>query len=63
MVANPHITACAIATSPASRYEIARRALEADKDVFVEKLGFRSEVRLRKGLEELITWRRMAIDR
>jgi UDP-2-acetamido-3-amino-2,3-dideoxy-glucuronate N-acetyltransferase len=37
VMANPHITACAIATSPASHYEIARLALEADKDVFVEK--------------------------
>jgi hypothetical protein len=27
------------------------------------ELDFRGEVRLRKGLEELITWRRMAIDR
>jgi UDP-2-acetamido-3-amino-2,3-dideoxy-glucuronate N-acetyltransferase len=37
VLANPRVTACAIATTPASHYEIARLAVEADKDVFVEK--------------------------
>jgi UDP-2-acetamido-3-amino-2,3-dideoxy-glucuronate N-acetyltransferase len=37
VIADPRITACAIATPPASHHEIARLALRADKDVFVEK--------------------------
>jgi UDP-2-acetamido-3-amino-2,3-dideoxy-glucuronate N-acetyltransferase len=37
LMANPRITACAVATPPAGHYEMARRALEAGKDVFVEK--------------------------
>jgi len=37
VVADQRLTACAIATSPASHHDIARRLLEAGKDVFVEK--------------------------
>jgi UDP-2-acetamido-3-amino-2,3-dideoxy-glucuronate N-acetyltransferase len=36
-LADPQITAVALATPAVSRYQMAREALEADKDVFVEK--------------------------
>jgi len=36
-IADPAVRACAIAAPAALHYELARRALEAGKDVFVEK--------------------------
>ena len=37
VIGDPDVQACAIATPAASHYEVARLALEAGKDVFVEK--------------------------
>lgn len=38
-------------------------AVVADARITACELGFRAEVTLRKGLEELIAWRRMAMER